>query len=102
MNVPNSVWVIGQQWFTKSGRPVRESTLHQILQSAPGQLFGKGGVPKSVTVWQYLAQRGLTLSTRYQPASRYWPFQWIEASWLLVLSALLIAGTLWIVRGRAS
>jgi hypothetical protein len=37
-----------------------------------------------------------------QPASRFWPFQWIEGGWLLALSALLIAATIWLVRRRAA
>jgi hypothetical protein len=42
------------------------------------------------------------MSTRYQPASRLWTFQWIEAGWLLALSAVLIAATVWLVRHRAT
>jgi hypothetical protein len=88
LDIPDTAWVISQQWFTKSGRPASQSVLSQVLQRAPGQLFGKGGVPKSVTVWQYLAHHGYTRLTTYQPASRFWPFQWIEAGWLLGLSVL--------------
>jgi ABC-type transport system involved in multi-copper enzyme maturation permease subunit len=101
LNIPDSAWVLSQQWFTKSGRTASQSVLTQVLQSAPGQLFGKGGVPKSVTVWQYLAHHGFTQVTTYQPASRFWPFQWIEGGWLLALSVLLIAVTVWLVRRRA-
>jgi hypothetical protein len=38
----------------------------------------------------------------YQPASRFWPFQWIEGGCLLGLSVLLIAATIWLVRRRAT
>ena len=75
--------------------------LGQVLQGAP-QLTGKGGVPQSADVTQYLAQHGYTLWTTYQPASRFWPFQWIEGGWLLALSVLLIAATVWLVRHRAA
>jgi ABC-type transport system involved in multi-copper enzyme maturation permease subunit len=102
LTIPNAAWVITQEWFTKSGRPVSDSVLGQVLQAAPGQLSGKGGVPKSVNVWQYLAHHGFTQVTTYQPASRFWPFQWIEGGWLLALSALLIAVTVWRVRCRAT
>jgi len=51
---------------------------------------------------QYLIQHGYTLLTTYQPDSRFWPFQWIEGSWLLALSLLLIAATVWLVRRRAA
>jgi ABC-2 family transporter protein len=44
---------------------------------------------------------GSTQWVRYIPVSRYWPMQLIEAGWLLVLSALLIAATIWLVRRRA-
>jgi len=40
--------------------------------------------------------------TIYQPDIRYWPFQFIEGGWLLVLSLLLIAATIWLVRRRAA
>jgi hypothetical protein len=33
---------------------------------------------------------------------RVWPFQWIEGGWLLALSALLTAATVWLVRRRAT
>lgn len=39
---------------------------------------------------------------RYVPVSRFWSMQFIESGWLLVLSALLIAGTVWLVRHRAA
>ncbi len=51
---------------------------------------------------QYLVQHGYALWTSYQPASRLWPFQWIEGRWLLALSVLLIATTIWLVRRRAA
>ena len=100
LNIPDSAWVISQQWLTKSGRPVSQSALSQVLQGAPAAFAGKGGVPKSLSVWQYLVQHGYTQLTTYQPASRFWPFQWIEGGWLLALSVLLIAVTVWLVRRR--
>jgi hypothetical protein len=51
---------------------------------------------------QCLAQHGYTQWTSYQPASRFWPFQWIEGGWLLALSALLIAATIWLVHRCAA
>jgi hypothetical protein len=99
-NVPGSAWIISQQWYM-GGQPVSQSVLGQVLQGAP-QLAGKGGVPQSSSVTQYLMQHGYTLWTTYQPASRFWPFQWIEGGWLLALSVLLIAATIWLVRRRAA
>jgi hypothetical protein len=99
-NVPGSAWIISQ-WWTKGGKPVSQSALSQVLQGAP-QLAPKGGVPQAPNVTQYLNQHGYTLWTSYQPGSRFWPFQWIEGGWLLALSVLLIAVTVWLVRRRAA
>jgi N-acyl-D-amino-acid deacylase len=41
-----------------------------------------------------------TLWTSYQPAGRFWPFQFIEAGGLLALSVLLIAAAVRVVRRR--
>jgi hypothetical protein len=98
-NVPRSAWILSQ-WWTKGGKPVSPSVLAQVLQGTP-QLASKGGVPHSPSVTQYLIQHGYVLWTSYQPGSRFWPFQGIEAGWLLALSVLLIAATVWLVRRRA-
>ncbi len=101
-DAPGSAWTISQ-WWTKGGKPVSQDTLSQVLQAAPQLAGAKGGVPQDdPTVNQYLAQHGYTLWTSYQPGSRFWPFQWIESGWLLALSVLLIAATIWLVRRRAA
>ena len=74
------------------------SLLNQFCSSIPP---GKGG-PSLETFAQCLAPHGYTQWTSYQPASRFWPFQWIEGAWLLALSALLIAATIWLVQRRAA
>jgi hypothetical protein len=103
-SAPRSAWVISQQWYAKGGQPVSQNALSQVLQQGAPQLAGgKGGIPQDdPTVNQYLAQHGYTLWTTYQPGSRFWPFQWIEGGWLLALSVLLIAATVWLVRRRAA
>ncbi len=102
LNVPGSVWVISQQWLGKGGRPVSQSALSQVLEEGGSRLAGKGGVPEALSSWRYLVQHGFTRWTSYQPASRFWPFQWIEGGWLLALSVILIAVTVWMVRRHAS
>jgi hypothetical protein len=62
----------------------------------------KGGKPSFGTFAQCLAPHGYRMWTSYQPASRFWPFQWIEGGWLLALSALLIAATIWLVHRCAA
>ncbi|WP_426514220.1 ABC transporter permease subunit [Dactylosporangium sp. McL0621] len=49
-----------------------------------------------------LATRNLHFQYTYQPGSRYWPFQWIELSGYLVLTALLTGFSFWWIRRRVS
>jgi hypothetical protein len=97
---PGAAWVISQQWVAKGGQTASQSVLSGVLRGAPPQLAGKGGVPRALSSVQYLMHHGYTLWTTYQPASRFWPFQIIEAGGLLALSVLLIAATVWLVRSR--
>ncbi len=102
LNVPASAWIISQRWTTRAGQPVSQSVLGKVLQEGGPQLAGKGGVPKALGSWQYLVQHGYRLWTTYQPAGRFWTFQWIEGGWLLALSALLIATNVWLVHRRST
>jgi hypothetical protein len=104
LNLPgtSTAWIISQ-WSTKDGRFAfagnpPSSLLNQYCSSNPA---GKDGPPGEAFA-QCLAQHGYTQWTSYQPASRFWPFQWIEGGWLLALSALLIAATIWLVHRRAA
>jgi len=90
-------WVLGQ-WFTKNGRFAfggnpPSSILNQFCSS--GKAAGPSFAP-------CLSPHGYVQWTSYQPASRFWPFQWIEGGWLLALSALLIAAAIWLVHRRAA
>jgi hypothetical protein len=74
-----------------------------ILSSGPVDAAGHpvSGIPASClsptlkgpppNVGACMASRGIRESITYQPASRYWPFQWIETGIFLVL-ALALAG----------
>jgi hypothetical protein len=103
-NVPDNAWVISQ-WWTKDGRVAfgdypPASVLNQFCSPPPAGT-GKGGAVAEG--WgPCLIQHGYTMWTSYQPATRFWPFQWIEGGWLLALSALLIAATVWLVQRRAA
>ena len=110
-NLPGTAWIIGQ-WWTKDGRFAFAGnpplTLVNRFCNFPQSPGGKGGGPgggpsSSVNPFaQCLAPHGYTMWTGYQPASRFWPFQWIEGGWLLALSVLLIAATIWLVHRRAA
>jgi hypothetical protein len=95
-------WVIGQ-WSTLNGRfaYAGDPPLNLVNQYCGSNSGAKAGPPGAVFT-QCLAPHGYVQWTSYQPASRLWPFQWIEGGWLLALSALLIAVTVWLVQRRAA
>ena len=105
LNVSDSAWITSQWWtkggtFAFAGRPSIE-LLQQFCPAPPvGALIVNKPSPESLA--QCLSQHGYTQWTSYEPASRFWPFQWIEGGWLLALSVLLIAVTVWVVRRRAA
>ena len=108
-NMPGSAWIISQ-WWTKGSTTLSQSTLRQVMDPVFQRLMP--AVPADqvhlykfstlLGVEKYLTQHGYTQWTRYQPGSRFWPFQWIEGGWLLALSALLIAATIWLAHRRAT
>jgi len=113
-NPPSSAWIISQ-WWTRAGATVSQSTMNQVMNSmfdrtmpvvhaAAAKSFGVKAQKHQtyLDTLHYLTQHGYTEWVRYQPASRFWPFQWIEGGWLLALSVLLIAATVWLVRRRAA
>jgi hypothetical protein len=98
-------WVLSQWWTGPNGRPVPFNKLIQLTQDAPKgptKQVGPDSFQTVVDPFHWLAQRGYTEWTSYQPASRYWHFQFIEGGWLLVLSLLLIVATIWLVHRRAA
>jgi ABC-type transport system involved in multi-copper enzyme maturation permease subunit len=99
-NLPASAWSVNQ-WFTKDGKfafPARGSALVQTVDRfCPPRIGSNYGGPA-----QCLSRHGYVAWSAYQPGSRYWAFQWIEGGWLLALSVLLIAATVWLVRRRAT
>jgi hypothetical protein len=107
-SLPGSAWIIGQ-WWTKGGVTLSQAAMVRVMDPVFYRLMPRvpnGDVhlykPQTyVATVQYLSHHGYTYWTRYQPGSRFYPFQLIEGGWLLALSALLIAATVWLVRRRA-
>jgi ABC-type transport system involved in multi-copper enzyme maturation permease subunit len=91
-------WVLSTWWTGPGGQPASPSAVNRVLS-----LFPHNGPPKvQGTPAQAFAQHGITQWWRYVPVGRFWPMQFIEAGWLLALSVLLIAATVWLVRRRAA
>ncbi len=100
-NPPGSAWAISG-WYTKGGTFAFGDHGTGIAATARQLCGGPCTGPGPRSVEQLLAQHGYTHWISYQPGSRFWPFQWIEGGWLLALSVLLIAATVWLVRRRAA
>ena len=91
-------WLLSQWWIQPGGTPASTSEIATLS----GQLRQAGGLPTAQAVQQWFAEQGYIKYFTYQPASRFWNFQLIEGGWLLVLSLLLGAATVWLIRHRAT
>ncbi len=105
-NVPGTAWIMSQ-WWTKGGQFAFAgsppfSLFQRFCPEGPQGAVGPGGKPKALALTQCLTTHGYTQWTSYQPASRFWAFQGIEGGWLLALSVLLIAATVFLVHRRAA
>ncbi len=97
-----------QQWWEKAGTVVSPDQLNTALRSAGVQQINVGGGGKTTPATPgdgadpvtYLLHHGYTQWTSYQPASRYWTFQWIEFGWLTALAVLLLTAAFLLVRRR--
>jgi hypothetical protein len=95
-NPPGSAWVL-TEWYTKDGKYAFPSHGSKIFSALQQICSASDSSPT-----QCLTTHGYTQWESYQPGSRFWTFQWIEAGWLLALSVVLIAVAVWLVRRRAA
>ena len=81
-----SAWILSSAAINAAGQPV--STIPAPCLSPSAGAVGKGASPDAGAC---MASRGIRETITYQPASRYWPLQWIETGIYLTL-ALALAG----------
>jgi hypothetical protein len=84
---PGFPWVLSS-WVTGPGGHLASAAIQNQVQNAPGVGMS---VPHGYTEW-----------FRWIPPDRFWPMQFIQAGWLLVLAVAIMAGTVWLVRRRAA
>jgi hypothetical protein len=92
-------WVISDDVKAPTGQLLSRDDLYSYFRHLPASVQNSSS-PDAFTTW--LAKHGYTAWTALQPDSRFWEFQLIEGGWLLALSALLIGGTVWLVRRRGA
>ncbi|MGH9291867.1 MAG: hypothetical protein ACRDZ6_03685 [Acidimicrobiales bacterium] len=105
-NIPGTALILSE-WWTRGGKFAfgGEIPFNLLTRLCPAAFVGSGqGVSTSgaLSPTQCLLQHGYTELANFQPASHFWPFQWIEGGWLLGLSTLLFAVTIWLVRRQAA
>jgi hypothetical protein len=105
-------WVTSSWLDSPSGQPVSEneqiSLLNQLPASAlnPPQGNSKKKPPAdsrsgdAFTNW--LVDHGYRVGQSVQPNARFWRFQLTEGGWLLTVSALLLGGSVGLVRRRGA
>jgi hypothetical protein len=113
-NLPNA-WIYSTRFVDGSGHGLSP---HTVATACPGLGFPPGGPPAgSGGTVQIAAPPGAQDALRscatklsatyhqvttYQPASRYWVFQWYETAIFLVAGLLLAAIVVWRIRRRPS
>ena len=84
-------WILSNQTATASGK---------LFTGPAGSACLGNGTPNACSDW--LNSLHLRQQVSYQPASRFWPLQWLEAGIYLVIAAGLGWFTVWRIRGRRS
>jgi ABC-type transport system involved in multi-copper enzyme maturation permease subunit len=91
---PPGAWVLSTQVTTASG----STNLGSMPAACQPSSFNSG--PKAC--FGALAQRHYRQVVSYQPASRYWTFQWLEFGIFLTVGILLAWACFWLIRRRLS
>jgi hypothetical protein len=95
----NPPWVVSQWYTGPAGTPVGQQTIRNVMLHAPQSVQHS---PNPNTAAAYLTAHHYTQWSTFYPESRFWHFQLIEGGWLLALSLILLAATVWLVRRRAA
>ncbi|HTW19348.1 MAG TPA: ABC transporter permease [Mycobacteriales bacterium] len=115
---PNNDWVLSSRLVNNAGQPVKAAAqsafVHQHCTSVahgaiPGSASVSSGGHHLVVVGpaspqlqqcQTAAARYFHLLVTYQPASRFWPFQWIETGIFAALAVAAFVACFWWVKRR--
>jgi hypothetical protein len=110
-DIPNA-WVLSSRIVDNAGHTPSAQVLHQFLATNCPDIVPKsvqgGGIakapPNPVAFQSCLTQLSAKyhLVIAYQPASRYWTFQWIELGIFLGAAVILSGFCFWWVRHRLS
>ncbi|HEX6356740.1 transporter [Actinophytocola sp.] len=92
---PAGSWALTNETVDRAGNTVSPlpASLHPCLPPLPGREAGVAAAPldrlPDECIAQGFADLGYKQRLVYQPASHFWPLQWIELAFFLALSALV-------------
>ncbi|HEX3723077.1 MAG TPA: hypothetical protein VHV31_09820, partial [Nitrolancea sp.] len=104
-----NAWVISSQIADQAGHLASAAELHQFVATAcpaignPQAGKAAGQAPANPTVFHACIEKisaNYHLSLTYQPASRFWAFQWYETAIFVALSLALAGICFWWVHQR--
>jgi hypothetical protein len=106
---PKNSWTQSSHFVTLSGQRVTSGQMNAFLHQHCARLLdqppptsGTAKVPANDPGFACLEQVSKTfrLSIAYQPAGRYWTFQWLETAIFVILALAATAVTYWCVTRR--
>jgi ABC-type transport system involved in multi-copper enzyme maturation permease subunit len=107
---PDNSWTQSSHFITLAGRPLSAGQMTAFLQQHCGSLIDAaagplpvGKVPADDAGAQCLAQvtASFRLAIAYQPAGRYWTFQWLETAIFIALGLIATGVTYWRVTRKS-
>lgn len=110
---PPQSWTLSSHLATSTGQVPSSSALSAFLQqNCPGiqlppavplgRAVTKAPDPEAFRACQTAAARTYHLEVSYQPASHYWPLQWLETGLFVGLALLAAAGCYWLITRRTA
>jgi hypothetical protein len=101
VSIPGA-WILSDHTVNAAGHQVLGRTLFPLCP--PTTIGGVTKHAPDTCFIQHLTQLGYNRSVlTYQPASRFWPLQWLETGILTAVAALLVAFCYcWVRRGKVS
>lgn len=91
--VPAGAWVVRADYVDTEGRVVPQERVRTLLNAYRP-------LPPRFDTLAYMADNGALQRVLYQPADRYWRFQWTEGMLFLVLAVGFSAGALTLLKRR--
>jgi hypothetical protein len=98
-------WVVAMRTIDGAGHVLSnggEFDLGMIGSRCPGVIPADGSLPDKLSMQTCIQHIGLRIQAIYQPGSRYWSFQWIEAAIFVALALVVFGFSLWWVRHRVA